>query len=738
MNNDIDDLLFFVDETATTNPLATSPSLPAWQVLVVDDDADVHEATRFALDGILIFDRPLTLIHAYSAAEALERLRQPHEVAVILLDVVMETHTAGLEIIDVIRGELGLHNTRIILRTGQPGYAPEIDTIRRYDINDYKTKSELTRNKLFTTLSSALRTYDQLCRLDASKRGLEQIVVASRQLMSRREMQCFAKAALAQLAQYAGVPEDGLICGGNNLQQPTEFMVFAGGGRYEMETGRHAGEVLPNTLLQRLDRCLSLRRSLIEADGISLYLSGAEGDVLTGFLHLPQPIVLDRNLFEVFCANIALGGDNVRLVEKLQESAFTDILTGLPNRAGLIDTLDRCIKQQDLDHFALVLIDIDQFSAINDLFGHRYGDQVLIAVANRLEQHFSDGYFVSRIGNDTFALLGAKHALTPSNIRELFSRPFTLDDTEHQLSVTLAVLSVADSYGSGADRLKDAWITIKRAKARGQGQDAYFSQSINREMREHTRLLQALREAFEYNRLFIAYQPQLCCRTERVLGVEALLRWRHDDGKMISPASFIPVAESSGLIISLGEWVLRSALNAVGAMRRSHPDLIVAVNVSAVQFAHPNFLNMVDLALADSGIPAQALELEVTESVAILGAEAVEQIFYALKTRGISLAIDDFGTGFSSLSYLDRLPADRIKIDRSFVNALESGNRGARIAEMVIPLGKQLGMKVLAEGVETESQAQKLRDLGCAEVQGFLYAKPMPLDEILPWLEERP
>ncbi len=243
MNNDIDDLLFFVDETATTNPLATSLSLPAWQVLVVDDDADVHEATRFALDGILIFDRPLTLIHAYSAAEALERLRQPHEVAVILLDVVMETHTAGLEIIDVIRGELGLHNTRIILRTGQPGYAPEIDTIRRYDINDYKTKSELTRNKLFTTLSSALRTYDQLCRLDASRRGLEQIVVASRQLMSRREMQCFAKAALAQLAQYAGVPEDGLICGGNNLQQPTEFMVFAGGGRYEMETGRHAGEV---------------------------------------------------------------------------------------------------------------------------------------------------------------------------------------------------------------------------------------------------------------------------------------------------------------------------------------------------------------------------------------------------------------------------------------------------------------------------------------------------------------
>ena len=215
------------------------------------------------------------------------------------------------------------------------------------------------------------------------------------------------------------------------------------------------------------------------------------------------------------------------------------------------------------------------------------------------------------------------------------------------------------------------------------------------------------------------------------------MRWQEEDGSFVPPDRFIPIAESSGLIVEIGTWVLRMALLAGDELRRAgHHDLVMAVNVSAGQFAHPDFLDMLDGALAASTAGPSGLELEITESVAIMDPEAVERILHAIKQRGISVAIDDFGTGYSSLSYLDRLPADRIKIDRSFVNALGVGERGARIAEMVIPLGRQLGMKVLAEGIETEEQAARLRRLGCHEAQGYLYARPMRLPDLLGWLAE--
>ena len=734
---DSDDLLFADEDPASS----VAPALP-WRVLVVDDDQDVHEATDLALRGLLVFDRPLQLLHAYSAADALSCLRRETDIAVILLDVVMESLSAGLDIIETIRGELALHNTRIILRTGQPGYAPEIDTIRRYDINDYKTKTELTRSKLFTTLSSALRTYHQLCQGDSSRRGLEQIVVASRRLMLEREMRSFSACVLEQLAEYLGVPADGMICAGCIGLRPEQFLVLAGQGRLAGFGGKTLGEAAPD-LISQVDHCAEKRHPVSEPDGISFYLGGVEDHCVIGFLYAPKTLDFDRKQLEVLCANIALGSDNVRLFERLRAAAFLDPLTGLPNRTALINAIDQRIESGATSGMTLALVDIDQFSAFNDLLGHHYGDQLLQAVGQRMRKE--NGAFsnclVSRVSNDTFAILGPDVSVTPEIVRPIFQQPFVFGESEHSLSVSIGLLRLEDSGNSGADCLKDAWVGIRRAKAAGQGQHVWYTRAVGIESRERTRLLSALRQAFESDRMFVVYQPQICLDTNRVIGVEALLRWRAEDGCFISPVDFIPLAESSGLIVSLGEWVLRRSLNAVRDLQAAgHGDMVVAVNVSAMQFRRPDFLNVVDTALVDCGVAPDRLELEVTESVAIMGAEMVESIFAALKTRGISLAIDDFGTGFSSLSYLDRLPADRIKIDRAFVNALDSGERGtrgARIAEMVVPLGHRLGMKVLAEGVETEAQVVRLRELGCDEVQGYLYARPMPLADLLAWLAQR-
>ena len=739
-----DDDLSFAEEG---EELAALPVLP-WRVLVVDDDQDVHEASVLALRGLEILGRPMQLLHAHSAAEALECLRRESDIAVILLDVVMETLTAGLDIIATIRGELALHNTRIVLRTGQPGYAPEIETIRRYDINDYKSKSELTRNKLFTVLSSACRTYDQLCRVEAGRRGLEHIVVASRQLMSEREMQRFAACALEQLAVFLGVPADGFICIGDGRDEGGEngraanAILLAAQGRLAGCSGQTLAVAAPE-LVARIEHCLEQQHSLLGTDGIAFYLCGAEARCVSGFLYAVHPHVLDFKQLEVFCANIALGGDNVCLFDRLRKAAYTDPLTGLVNRTALIDDLDHRLEVDNGAGQVLALIDIDQFSAFNDLFGHRYGDRLLQAVARRIEATFvpSANCLVARVSNDTFAVLGPDGHVVPASLQSVFALPFSFGEGDQSLSVSLGLLRLSDSSGSGADCLKDAWIGIRRAKGLGQGQHVWYSRAIGIETRERTRLLNALRQAFDSERLFLVFQPQVELASNRVIGVEALMRWRSEDGLYVSPASFVPIAESSGLIVSLGEWVLRHALLALAELREAgYHDLVMAVNVSAAQFRRPDFIDVVDGALTDTAMPANRLELEVTESVAIIGAELVEQYFHALKQRGIGIAIDDFGTGFSSLSYLDRLPADRIKIDRAFVTALDNGDpgaRGARIAEMVVPLGRRLGMKVLAEGVETEAQAARLRELGCDDVQGFLFARPMMLADLKVWLAGR-
>lgn len=725
------DLLTFIDDAA---PPDVSAERPAWRILVVDDDRQVHAATRFALTGLTILDRPLELIHAYSAAEAVAELRRESDIGVILLDVVMETPSAGLDIISVIRDELALGNIRIILRTGQPGYAPEIDTVRRYDINDYKSKSELTRNKLFTALSSALRTYDQLCRLDANRRSLECIVSASRQLMSEQDMAHFSINTLAQIADFLGVAADGVICTDDAGRHPPMLEVLAGVGRHAGALGQ---SLTGGAVAERIQRSLVQRCNLIDDDGLALYLSAAEGSHLAAFLHLDRPVDVDRNLLEVFCSNIALGGENVRLLERLRGIAYVDALTGLANRAALIEALDNRFDELDSEDRALALVDIDQFTAVNDMFGHQYGDQLLNAVAQRLRRGLPENCFVARVSNDVFAIAGAEADVSPELLGALFHEPLRLNGIEHAISVTIGVVRAIDSTECGADRLKDAWIALGQAKEGSNGRAVYFTAAAGRLARERTHQLSALRHAFSSDRLYLVYQPQIDLASLAVVGVEALLRWQDEDGSFVPPDRFIPIAESSGLIVELGAWVLRTALLAGDELRRAgHDDLVMAVNVSAGQFSHPDFLDMLDGALAASAAGPSGLELEITESVAIMDPDAVERILHAIKQRGISVAIDDFGTGYSSLSYLDRLPADRIKIDRSFVNALGVGERGARIAEMVIPLGRQLGMKVLAEGIETEEQAARLRRLGCHEAQGYLYARPMRLPDLLGWLAE--
>ncbi|SEN89389.1 diguanylate cyclase (GGDEF) domain-containing protein [Duganella sp. CF517] len=732
--DDQDDLVFLEEHPA---PPDASGARNVWRVMIVDDDEDVHSTTTFALGNLDMQHRPLEFVHAYSASQARDMLAHEREIAVILLDVVMEQDDAGLHLVRYIRETLKLADVRIILRTGQPGYAPEIDAIRDFDINDYKTKSELTRIKLFTTVTAAIRSYEQIRKINDSRRGLNQIVQGSTELMSLHGVKNFAAGVLAQIGALLCQDDSGVLCvkegeddGGH------ELVVMAASGAYgHLDNTFLTAEKLPR-VHQAMELALAERRNVYRADSVTLYFAGkASRDFVAHIDVCRQPGEINERLLDVFCSNVAVGLDNVELVSHLHNAAFYDQLSKLPNRTRLVEILDATLAGPSREASTLSLVDLDHFAETNDALGHQFGDLLLVAVAGRLQFELGGQLTVARIGGDIFCLVGDSAQVNPAKILALFQRPFSIDGQDVQLSATLGLVRLSEHEGSGADALKDADIALKRAKSQQRAGHFYFSRSMGVEIRERVRMMHALRTAFGQNQLFVVYQPQIDLATRRPVGAEALLRWQTPDGKFISPDRFIPIAEYSGLIIDLGEWVMRTACRELVDLRKAgHHDFMMSINVSQVQFRHPHFLEMLRKALEDTQAPPQYIELEITESMAMEEPDMLIKMLGQIKQTGVSIAIDDFGTGFSSLSYLQRLQIDRLKIDRAFVTEITGSARGSSIAEMVIQLGRNLGLSVIAEGVEDERQAQILQALGCPLAQGFLFARPMTAAALDGWL----
>lgn len=735
-----DDLVFLDERTSPLNPPVQHASRRGWRVMIIDDDADVHSATIFALSNVEMQQRPLEFLHAYSAVQARELLALEKDIAVILLDVVMEQNDSGLQLVRHIREVLKLTEVRIILRTGQPGYAPEIDAIRDFDINDYKTKSELTRIKLYTTVTAAIRSYEQIRTINASRHGLNRIVRASTELMGLNGLDNFALGVIHQLAQLLDLNPNGMLCVrevGDQTGCEREPSIAAAAGSFAGMTDRNLCDTPDSGAATAVRQSLSERSTIYGPDFAALYLGANTGREFTAFLRTERPLAeIEQRLLEVFGRNVAVGLDNVLLVTRLHNFAFYDPLTKLPNRTRLKELLDEVLAAPHKADTTLALVDIDHFSETNDALGHQFGDSLLLGVAARLQTTLGGRLIIARVAGDIFGVLGPDSLVNPNVVLNLFSQPFSIDGQHVQLSATAGLVSLAEYAGSGADALKDADIALKRAKLLQRTGHFYFSRSMGVDIRERVGMMHALRSALEEKELFVVYQPQIDLATRRPVGAEALLRWRTKDGAFISPDRFIPIAEYSGLIIEIGEQVMREAcLELVHLESLGFCDFTMSINVSQVQFRHPHFLETLRKVLAETGAPAARIELEITESIAMEEPDALMQLLGQIKKTGISIAIDDFGTGFSSLSYLQRLHADRLKIDRAFVTEITHSTRGSSIAEMVIQLGRNLDMSVVAEGVEDERQADILTTLGCPFAQGYLFARPMTTDQLRTWLK---
>ena len=732
------DEFLFSDEHGTdaADAQLTAGAPRIWTIMVIDDDDDVHQATRFALQGTELFDRRIELMHAHSAAQARDLLMTQSDIALVLLDVVMETEDAGLQLVDFIRNVSGHHTSRIVLRTGQPGYAPELETLLRYDINDYKTKSELTHHKLITTVAAALRSYEQLCTIEASRRGLELIVQASGAFLEPQGLSNFAAGVITQMAAILGVRPEGLVCA-QGERNGGQYRVLAAAGHYTPLIDQPLDALFDQRVSQLLRQCLDEGRSHYGPTESVLYLGIKGGLDMAAYVSSNQVLSeVDCSLLDVFCVNLNACLRNLALVQRLHTEAYVDALLRLPNRTKFIEDINQVIQAGPAGH-SVVLVDVDDFASVNDMMGHAYADLLLHAIAHRLKSLLAADIVLARVSGNAFGLLGQADKVAPKRVLAMLQEPLEVAGQPHRISATLGVCHLDDTTSSGEDWLKNASIALKQAKRESRGQFVFFSKEMASLARSRAQLLSNLHTAFDQDRLFLAFQPQIDLATQELIGLEALMRWRGDDGRMVPPDTFIPVAEQSGLIISLGDWVLQTAcltmrrLLAVGMAPRR-----MAVNVSVVQFQSPGFVERVYAALASADLTGEQLELEITESVAMLGAGVVEPILTTLRERGISVAIDDFGTGYSSLAYLERLPLDRIKIDKAFVFQLSKPG-GPRIAEMITQLGNKLGLRVLAEGVEDEASWRALQDMGCHEGQGYFIGRPMETAVLTDWLTHR-
>jgi diguanylate cyclase (GGDEF)-like protein len=421
-----------------------------------------------------------------------------------------------------------------------------------------------------------------------------------------------------------------------------------------------------------------------------------------------------------------------RAAGQAEHLAYHDPLTELPNRQLFLDRLTVALARarRDSRRLAVFFLDLDRFKVINDSLGHTVGDWVLHEAGRRIQAVVRQGDTLARFGSDEFALLvsglpGPDEAgIVATKLIAALQPPFYVEGRELFLTLSVGVSLYPDDGADAEALLKNAGTALHRAKEGGRDSFQLYTPAMNEKAAERLTLESDLRRALGRDELVLHYQPIIETRSGRIVGAEALLRWRHPQQGLLFPGHFIDLAESTGLITAMGPWILKTACTQARAwQQQGHPDLQIALNLSARQFTDPGLVHKVGEALQASGLPPACLELEITESLAMQTAEATLETLRRLKALGVGLAIDDFGTGHSSLAYLKRFPIDQLKIDRSFVREMVTDANDGAIVATVLLMAKSLGLDVVAEGVEKEDQLAYLRERGCAHVQGYLFSK---------------
>lgn len=422
--------------------------------------------------------------------------------------------------------------------------------------------------------------------------------------------------------------------------------------------------------------------------------------------------------------------------KRIEELAYSDVLTGLPNRLLLSQRVDTAIQgaRQSDTGFAILFLDLDRFKIINDSLGHPFGDRVLQLVAERLQTCLRQTDMLCRLGGDEFVIYlhGGDAVVAESVARRILDdmlKPFTLDSMGFSIQCSIGMALYPQDGTTLDDLIKQADTAMYRVKERGRGSYGFYQPQMNANLLSRMQMEHAMRQALGLQRMAVHYQPQVNMATGRITGAEALIRWTDPEFGAVSPAHFIPLAEESGYIVTLGAWVMEQSVREAAVWMHSGTPIMISVNVSALEFRQPDFVERITRLLAVHQLPPTLLELELTETILLQDAQEMEQRVRVLADLGIGLAIDDFGTGYSSLAYLKKLPIHKLKIDQSFVRGLPDDDGDRAIVSAIISIGRAMHIEVVAEGVETETQQAVLQTMHCDHYQGFLCAPGLPAEE---------
>lgn len=448
------------------------------------------------------------------------------------------------------------------------------------------------------------------------------------------------------------------------------------------------------------------------------------------------------NAIQEVIAVIAIGQDMTQSYENLDRIhhlAYFDSITKLPNRIALLEVLDQCIKNtyQSEASFAFLMLDLDGFKAVNDLLGHAEGDLLLYEMARRIERAVRPTDTVARLGGDEFAILlsqvkDPKNAgMVAKKILESIKQPILIRGTELFISASIGIVVCPEHSSAVSDIVKFSDIAMYKAKKHGRNNYQFYSSDLSQTTIERIDIERSLRTALHNDEFLLHYQPQVNLETGNIIGVEALLRWHRNHGEMIPPSRFIGIAEDSGFIIEIGEWIMQTAFkDAVRWNTGREKPISVAINLSSRQFIHNNLLNSIKHLLKKTHCNPAWITLEITESLLLSDSAYIQKTLKILDSMGFRISLDDFGTGYSALSYLSKFPVSEIKIDQSFVQGIADNNDHRLIVQAIISMAKSLGKELVAEGVETAEQAKYLESCDCKVVQGYFFSKPKPFDEI--------
>lgn len=708
-----------------------------WKIVIVDDEADVHQVTKMAMKGVEIYGRPLTFVSAYSGAEGYSVMQEHTDACLVLLDVVMETHDAGLLLVDRIRNEIGNQHVQIILRTGQAGYAPEEQVIIRYEINAYKTKSELTRNKLFTAIATAIRSYQQLQSIEESRQGLRNIIHASASMLQERSVIDFSRGVLAQIEALFELSSRSLFCVSQKpLRGP--YAIQSGNGGYIVVAADSKYERYIGEDLKILEADLEIAKFAHEAlerqahchknGNTALYLStpsGWEGVIVSEDAASFESA--DQELLQLFCMNIALGLENAKFFSYLNIAAYEDPVTGLLNRLGFLDKISRCMATAHAEkRWSVFVLDLDYFHHIVESLGYEFGNHLLRKTGEVLRGYFEQALAIARIHTDVFAVCFENTQLGPHEVAMRSSKPIWVNSQSIRISMTVGEASSTDRNLTPELLLRQAEIALKVAKEQKRGSGEVFREQFEHESRHRMTLLNNLRIALEKKELFLMMQPKVALKSSMVCGFEALIRWNHPVHGLIPPTAFIPTVEKSGLNYDLDLYVAERICEILQSWPQMN--LPVSINISANSLVHESFVHDLHQVFQQYRIATNRIQIEVTENALIHSDQSIVRL-RELREHGFVIVLDDFGAGFSSLSYLLRLPLQVIKIDRAFVAEISSSNQAYELLKGIVQIVQGLQMETVVEGVETSEQLALVRALDVDQIQGFIYYKPSLVDE---------